>query len=115
MLDGIDLGPALRGESTPERSAPMVWDFHGYGGIAAIRDGRWKAVRRDLRRKNPKAWELYDLETDRAESNDLATKYPEIVARLEAAYAAARTANEVFPLPLYDGRSTHSTSSPSSR
>ena len=26
----------------------MMWDFHGYGGIVAIRDGKWKAMRRKL-------------------------------------------------------------------
>ncbi len=104
-LDGIDLGPVLRGEPAPSRARPMIWDFHGYGGIAAVRDGKWKAVRRNLRRTKPSAWELYDLDADAKETADLATEHPEIVARLESLFLKERVPNPIFPLPLYDGRS----------
>ena len=57
-----------------ERETPLIWDFHNYGGIVAIRDGRWKALRRNVLRKTPGVWELYDLENDEAETTDLASK-----------------------------------------
>lgn len=46
-------------------------------GNAAIRHGRWKLVR-----EFPDEWELYDIETDRIESVDLAHKHPDVVAEL---------------------------------
>ena len=101
-LDGIDLSPELKGDSTPDRIEPMIWDFHGYGGIVAICDGKWKAIRRDLLRKEPANWELYDLEKDRDETTDLAEKHPDIVARLEASYINHRVPEPDFPLPIYD-------------
>ena len=42
----------------------MIWDFRGYRGIVAIRDGDWKAVRRNLNAKKPGDWELYNLTKD---------------------------------------------------
>ena len=100
-LDGIDLSSALRSEQPADRSELMIWDFHGYGGQVAIRDGRFKAVRRNLLGR-PTPWELYDLEQDEVESNDLAEAHPEILRRLETAYRKTRTAEPDFPLPIYD-------------
>lgn len=80
----------------------MVWEFHGYGGQLAVMDGKWKAVRQSVKRKKPGAWELYDLEADRAESRDLAGDHPEVVKRLEEAFRADRTPNPRARLPLYD-------------
>ncbi|WP_144057875.1 arylsulfatase [Novipirellula maiorica] len=104
MLDGINLLPELNSTSTPTRESPMIWDFHNYGGIVAIRDGNWKAVRRNLLKKNPGDWELYDLDADRSEQHDVATEHPEVVKRLEATYLETRSVEPDFALPIYDKR-----------
>ncbi|WP_442505654.1 arylsulfatase [Novipirellula sp. SH528] len=101
-LDGISLLSELTSSSTPTRDSPLIWDFHNYGGIVAIRDGKWKAVRRDLLKKKPGDWELYDLDTDRDEQNDVAAEHPEVVKRLEATYLDTRTIEPDFALPIYD-------------
>ncbi|GAA5505704.1 arylsulfatase [Novipirellula caenicola] len=102
MLDGINLLPELKSTSTPTRESPMVWDFHNYGGIVAIRDGHWKAIRRNLLKKNPGDWELYNLDTDRDEQHDVAATHPEIIKRLEATYVETRSIEPDFALPIYD-------------
>lgn len=43
-------------------------------------DGNWKLIRDTVRNRS----ELYDLDRDETESNDVAWRYPEVVARLEA-------------------------------
>ena len=101
-LDGVDMGPLLQGEESVLREDPMFWSFGGYGGIIAIREGNWKAVRLDVNRKNPGDWELYDLATDPTESNNVASVHPEIVKRLEQKFIATRTVEPDFPMPLYD-------------
>jgi arylsulfatase len=102
-LDGVSLVPVLNGGDLPERHEPMIWEFNGYGGIIAIRDGKWKALRRGLKRKNgPEAWELYDLEEDKEEKNDLAAKHTDIVQRLEKAWLKTRTMEPDFPVPPAD-------------
>ena len=106
VLDGLNLLPALVEQATPRRAEPMFWDFHDYGGIVAVRDGDWKAIRRNTLRKQPADWELYNLKNDASETNDLATMHPEIVQRLEAAFIATRTVEPDFPVPLYDNQAT---------
>ena len=104
-LDGMDLRPLLKGGKGgkgEKREELMIWDFANYGGLVAIRDGKWKALRRDVSKKKPSDWELYDIEADRSEANDLAKQHPEIVERLEKAFIETRIAEPDFPSPLYD-------------
>lgn len=101
-FDGEDLVSVLTGGKALQRAKPMIWEFAGYGGIIAVRHGKWKIIRRGTKRKNPGAWELYDLDQDSAEASNLASKFPEKVKELEAAYLADRVAEEDFPQPLYD-------------
>ncbi|MDF1810918.1 MAG: arylsulfatase [Verrucomicrobiales bacterium] len=104
-LDGIDLRSVLEGKEAPERAELMIWDFHNYGGIIAIRDGKWKAVRRNLVSRQPMTpWELYDLETDPVESNNLASVHPDIIKRLEQFWLATRTVEPDFAVPDVDGK-----------
>ncbi len=103
QLDGINLTGVIQGKPVPQRNEPMIWDFAGYSGIVAIRDGKWKAVRTKVNRKNnPGDWELYDLDADRNETTNLAAQHPEVVERLEKAFIETRTIEPDFPLPLYD-------------
>ena len=80
----------------------MIWEFHGYGGQLAVIDDNWKAVRQRVRSKKPGGWQLYDLNRDPAEVQNLATKHPEIVKRLEEAFRKDRTKSEKYKLPIYD-------------
>lgn len=89
-MEGISLRSALRGEAL-KREAPI---FFEHEGNAAIRDGRWKLVR--LRNK---PWELYDLQTDRTETNDLAKQQPERVKALSDKWQAWAERTNVYPKP----------------
>ena len=51
VLDGLSLVSVLKGGELPKRHEPMIWEFNGYGGIVALRDGKWKALRRGLKSK----------------------------------------------------------------
>jgi len=77
-LEGHALTPAF--ERDDLQRPPMFWEHEGN---AAVRMGRWKLVR-----KYPGAWELYDMERDRTETNDLAAQHPERVAEMAAQYDA---------------------------
>ncbi len=80
--DGISYLPTLLGEKdAQEQHDFLYWDFAGYGGQVAMRQGKWKAMFRNLK-KNPKAkMELYDLEDDPSEILDVAIDNPQLVER----------------------------------
>lgn len=81
--DGRSAMSAFKGEAL-ERSKPIFWQWRG--GISkdytwptlGIRHGRWKL----LINKELGKTELYDLEQDWAEQNDVAESHPEIVEKL---------------------------------
>ncbi len=72
--------------------------FWEHEGNAAVREGKWKLVKNFTAASSATpgfdppgkrgAWELYDLDVDRTELNDLAGKFPERVAAMAAAYEA---------------------------
>ena len=102
-LDGDSLLPLIRntGKLKPfHRRKPMIWEFHGYRGQLAVMEGKWKAVRQNVRTKKPGPWELYDLDQDPAEATNLAQKHPAVLRRLEKAFLADRTVSARYPLKL---------------
>jgi arylsulfatase len=100
-LDGSNLTSVLEGDSV-QRETPMIWNFTGYGGQVAVRMADWKAVRRDLNRKTPSDWELYNLATDPGEADNVASDNPEIVAKMKSTFLANRSVEPDFPLKAYD-------------
>ncbi|MHC4433322.1 MAG: sulfatase-like hydrolase/transferase, partial [Planctomycetota bacterium] len=67
--EGKSLVPAF-GNKPIEREA-IYWEHEGN---RAVRQGKWKLVSR-----HPGGWELYDLEADRTELNNLAGEHPQKV------------------------------------
>ena len=73
-LDGKSLLPILQGKSR-EGHEFLYWECRGN---RAIRQGQWKL----LFDGNLKEWELYNLEADRTETQNLASDRPEIVTKM---------------------------------
>lgn len=73
-----------------DRGEPI---FFEHEDNRAVRAGKWKIVT-----NGDKPWELYDMETDRSETRDLAKQKPEIVADLSAKWDAWAKKNDVLPL-----------------
>ena len=72
--EGESLMPVINDENR-ERVKPIFWEWqHGQ----AARDGKWKIVRHG--KENP--WELYDIDADPSETENLASAKPETVERL---------------------------------
>jgi arylsulfatase len=95
--DGESFASVLRDGGERARSVPLYWELAGYGGQQALRDGDWKAVRRNLKQGKTRT-ELYDLARDPAERRELAIEHPDVVARMDSLFASSRTEHPAFPL-----------------
>ena len=88
--DGLSVVPTLLGERSgrPQQTHRyMYWELQrGRNLTQAIRMGRWKGVRHI----NDTPLEVYDLETDLGERNNLAESRPRLAARLERLMTQAR-------------------------
>lgn len=87
-LEGISLAPTFKGKAV-KRSQPIFWEHEGH---RAVRDGRWKLVS-----THGSDWELYDVEADRTELNDLAATHPRVLKQLVAKYDAWAKRAGVLP------------------
>lgn len=93
-LEGVSLRPVLSGQPL-KRPGPIFWEHEGN---RAVRDGKWKLVA-----KENQPWELYDMEADRTEMNDLATKHPDRVQQLSSAWDDWAARANVLPLGAWRG------------
>ncbi len=101
-LDGVSLQSVWNENKSPARTAPLIWEFAEYGGIVAIRDGDWKAIRRDLNKPQALPWELYNIANDPQEKINLAAKHPDVVHSLEQRYLETRSREPDFLNRVYD-------------
>jgi len=75
--EGKSLLSILRGKTRQPHDS-LCWEHIGYKGV---RQGNWKLVGRGDPTKLSN-WELYNLSTDRTESNDLAKAHPQRCAQM---------------------------------
>ncbi len=81
-IDGISFKPTLLDQKQRQHDY-LYWEFPSYKGQQAIRMGKWKGIRKNIFEGNLKL-ELYDLENDVSESNDIAHLHPDIIEKMEA-------------------------------
>jgi len=97
--DGISFLPVLLGQEQKEAHEYLYWEFFELGGKQAILKGKWKAIRLNVRGGAEKmVFELYNLETDPEEKNNVAAQNPELVKEFEALFVTAREEFSVTPL-----------------
>lgn len=85
-LDGISLYPSLTGKSEPETERPLffVW-ARGYPQRytnMAVSRGRYKLVGQTLHDETDERLQLFDLENDPYELNDVSKEHPDVKAGL---------------------------------
>ncbi|MGV3502827.1 MAG: arylsulfatase [Adhaeribacter sp.] len=93
-LPGRSLVPVFKGQSQPART--LFWEHEAN---RAIREDNWKLVSASTQQAPyVQGWELYNLATDKAETNNLAAKYPQRVKEMEARWNSWAKENDVLPL-----------------
>jgi arylsulfatase A-like enzyme len=94
-MEGVSLRPAFTGKQL-KRPQPIFWEHEGN---RAVREGKWKIVA-----KENQPWELYDIEADRTEMNNLAAKHPDKLKELAAKWDAWAARAHVLPLGTWRAR-----------
>lgn len=98
-MEGVSLLPALKGRGL-QREAALAFEHHGN---LALREGRWKIVS-SYRKDEPISWELYDMDADRTELNNLAKKRPQKLQELASKWQAWADRVGVQPWPFQKKR-----------
>jgi arylsulfatase len=88
---GHSLAPIF---SKGERPDPefIFWEHFGSKGL---RHGKWKLVQ--LGSNTP--WQLFDLDKDRTETNDLSAQHEDVVETMKAKWEELAATTQVYPLP----------------
>jgi arylsulfatase A len=82
--DGISILPTLLGKDSQQKKRRyMYWEYPDKGGQLAVRMGNWKGVKTGLNKNLQAPWQLYNLETDEKESNDVAAEHPDILKQFD--------------------------------
>jgi arylsulfatase A-like enzyme len=80
-LDSLSLLPTLRVDAAGQQPHEyLYWEFYEQGSKQAVRQGNWKAVRMPMHSGKT---ELYNLQADQGETNNVADHHPDIVRQME--------------------------------
>jgi arylsulfatase len=90
-MEGVSLKPAFGGNDLDREAI-----YFEHEGNRAIRRGKWKLVAQG----REGAWELYDMENDRTETNNQADEYPDLVRELSDMWQSWAERAGVIPWPV---------------
>ena len=93
--DGISFLPELLGEEQAKHPF-LYWEFHEMGGRQAILADPWKAVRLNVGKDPHGPLELYNLESDPFEENNVADEHPDLVETFARMMEEERVPSEKF-------------------
>lgn len=94
--DGISFLPELLGREQRQHNH-LYWEFHEQGGKQAVRTGNWKGVRLQADTNPHGPIQLYKLDTDPGEEQDLSNTNPEIASMIMAIMASEHNTSPEFP------------------
>ena len=96
--DGISFLPTLLKKGIQKKHNSLYWEFHEDGGRQAILHNGWKLIIQKVRSAQNSCRELYQLEKDPFEKNNLADKYPAKVKQLEKLINQSHMESKIYPL-----------------
>lgn len=92
-MEGESLLPLMEGSNQEVHIKPIFWEHEGN---KAVRLGNYKLVM-EWKGKEKSKWELYDIDKDRSEENDLSTTQPEKTEEMIAMWEAWAKDKQVEP------------------
>jgi arylsulfatase A-like enzyme len=89
--DGVSVYTFIKGQKSVELRF-LYWEFFEKGFEQAVRYGKWKAVKANGK------MELYDLEKDISETDDVAKQNPAILRKIDTYLSNNRTESPFWPV-----------------
>src|SRR5699024_7839497 len=94
-IQGISCLPTLLGNSSKQKKHPyLYWEFPDYGGQQAVRMGKWKGLRMDIK-KGDMGIQLFNLDNDHQEQHDVSAGHPDIVKKIKQIMVSEHTIPKV--------------------
>ena len=103
-IEGLSLVPAFKNENLNREA--LYWEHEGN---RAVRMGKWKLVSKasinnpqrwdKIENLDQNQWELFDMELDRTELNDLSQKYPDKVSAMSVMWTNWAKKTGAIPRP----------------
>jgi arylsulfatase A len=97
-IDGISIVPVLLSQKKQPVHPWLYWEFHEQGGKQAVRMGKWKGVKLNVIKEPNGAIELYDLQTDAGEKNNVAAQHHDVVQAIQKIMQQQHRESADFPL-----------------
>lgn len=94
--DGISFLPELLGEPQ-EKHNHLYWEFLERGGRQAVVMNNWKGIRLNMDNNPHAPIELYNLDSDIGETNNIAASNPDIVKKIDSIMDAEHVSSDLFP------------------
>lgn len=103
--DGISLWAELTGKKQSKHEY-LYWEFPERDGEIAVRIGDYKALSKNLHKKNELEFELFNLKTDPKEQNNIADKHPDIIKKIREIVEKehVKSGNKQWHFKQLDGR-----------
>lgn len=95
-IDGISILPTLTGKKRQKNHKYLYWEFNRLGGRSAVRMGKWKFVSYNTSKPQKQTFELYNLDVDPGEKNNVYDKYPKIIKKINKIVKKSRTNSDVY-------------------
>ncbi len=97
-IDGLSIVPTLLQNGNQQQHEYLYWEFHENNGRQAVRWKNWKAVKLNVNKMDASPVEIYDLDKDPSEQNNVAAKFPQVVKKMEGFIEQAHVSNKDWPL-----------------
>ena len=96
-MDGVSLIPVLEGRKGQKEHDYLYFEFQELNGRQAVRRGPWKLVHMNIRGERD-YFELYNIDEDPSETQNLIQKYPDKAGELKVIMTEAHVRNPYFPV-----------------
>jgi arylsulfatase A-like enzyme len=94
--DSLSFLPALLDQENQEEHEHLYWEYYNRGTMQAVRRDRWKAIRQPMATGEA---ELYDLQRDLSERQNVAEAHPEVVRQMEDVMRKSHTPSSRWKTP----------------